>query len=169
MAHLGTRVSALLDGRLSAADEERCWAHVQECHPCRDLVEREGWVKTSLAQLSMGPAAASESLKSSLRAPDTQAWLAAAPFPGTGRTRSRGLLAIGGSAAGACVIGVLALGLSGPTRSDPRPPVTNISRPAGPVAPTVVGSDPQRRPTPRPSSRAPLAERVVAVREKMGP
>ena len=57
--HLGTRVSALLDGQLSAEDEERAWDHVHLCHLCRDQVEREGWVKTRLAGLSFEVAAPS--------------------------------------------------------------------------------------------------------------
>ena len=52
MGHLGSRVSALLDGQLSPADTERAWEHVHSCHACRDLVEREGWVKTRLAGLA---------------------------------------------------------------------------------------------------------------------
>ncbi|CAA9397826.1 MAG: hypothetical protein AVDCRST_MAG60-1919 [uncultured Nocardioides sp.] len=30
MMHLGSRVSALLDGRLPVEEEERAWAHVHE-------------------------------------------------------------------------------------------------------------------------------------------
>ena len=52
IGHLGTRVSALLDGQLTPAEAERAWEHVHACHACRDLVEREGWVKTQLAALS---------------------------------------------------------------------------------------------------------------------
>ena len=51
IAHLGPRVSALLDGQMSPADEERAWEHVHSCHQCRDAVEREGWVKTRLATM----------------------------------------------------------------------------------------------------------------------
>ena len=51
IGHLGPRVSALLDGQLSPADEERAWEHVHSCHQCRDAVEREGWVKTRLATM----------------------------------------------------------------------------------------------------------------------
>ena len=51
IGHLGTRTSALLDGQLPAAEAERLWAHVHGCHLCRDLVEREGWVKTRLSGL----------------------------------------------------------------------------------------------------------------------
>ena len=66
IGHLGDRVSALLDGQLSAAEEERAWAHVHACHQCRDIVEREGWVKTRLAGLSFESACAPSSLKGSL-------------------------------------------------------------------------------------------------------
>ena len=64
MGHLGSRASALLDGQLSPADTERAWEHVHSCHACRDLVEREGWVKTRLAGLTFDAAA-----------PSTPAWL----------------------------------------------------------------------------------------------
>ena len=66
IGHLGDRVSALLDGQLSPAEEERAWAHVHACHQCRDLVEREGWVKTRLAGLSFEASVAPLSLKGSL-------------------------------------------------------------------------------------------------------
>ena len=51
---------------MSPAEEERAWAHVHACHQCRDLVEREGWVKTRLAGLSFDTACAPSSLKGSL-------------------------------------------------------------------------------------------------------
>ena len=72
IGHLGDRVSALLDGQLSPAEEERAWAHVHACHQCRDLVEREGWVKTRLAGLSFDAACAPSSLKGSLLAVDVR-------------------------------------------------------------------------------------------------
>lgn len=156
MAHLGARVSALLDGHLDPAEEERCWRHVHECHTCRDLVEREGWVKTRLAQLSLGETTAPAELKDSLRG--RCASLSAPTFPTAARTRSRTFVAIGGGAAGACVVGVLALGLGTANRVEPRPPTTDLSRPTGPVAPTL-----------RTTAPAPLSERLVTVREKMGP
>jgi anti-sigma factor RsiW len=168
MGHLGARVSALLDGRLDPAEEERCWDHVHQCHACRDLVEREGWVKTRLAQLSWGPAspAAPDGLKASLRGQCGA--VSAARFPVASRTRSRTLVAIGGGAAGACVVGVLALGLGTAPRVEPRPPATDLSRPTGPASPSVV--EPGRRAGGRAGvPAAPLTERLVAVREKMGP
>lgn len=154
MAHLGARVTDLLDGRLGEREEERCWSHVHECHACRDLVEREGWVKTSLALLSMGPADAPESLKHHLREP---AGILAAPrLTDPPRSRSRGLVFLGGSAVGAAVVGMLALGVGSPSRVDPRPAVTDLTRPVGPIL-TVT------------SPAAPVNGVAVDRREKMGP
>jgi predicted anti-sigma-YlaC factor YlaD len=42
IGHLGTRVSALLDGQLAREDEDRAWEHLHSCHQCRDQVECEG-------------------------------------------------------------------------------------------------------------------------------
>lgn len=171
MAHLGARVSDLLDGRLSAAEEERCWAHVHECHSCRDLVEREGWVKTRLAQFSSGTVPASDALKHSLRGAD----VALPPaFPTAGRSRSLGLAVLGGGAAGACVMGVLVLGIAAPTRVEPRPPVTDLSREVAPVTRVSPAPAPQRRRTPTPGPRfertpGPRVDDVVRIREKMLP
>jgi anti-sigma factor RsiW len=50
--HIGASVSALVDGQLSAEEEERAWAHVLGCPGCRRLVEREGWTKRRLSALS---------------------------------------------------------------------------------------------------------------------
>ena len=143
--HLGAGVSALLDGQLTAEDEERAWAHVHACHLCRDLVEREGWVKTRLAGLTWGsPAEVPGHLRGSLRgAPDLtpgDAFLVGAGRDN--RARRAGLVAIGSGAAGAAVMGVLALGnapadLPSPDR---RGPSTSVNSPS---APATVG--PSRR------------------------
>jgi hypothetical protein len=167
MSHLGSRVSALLDGRLAPEEEERCWDHVHGCHSCRDLVEQEGWVKTQLAQLSFGTSETSRDFKSSLIgrcssvSPASGSGLtAAAPFPTSTHRSRRSLVAIGGGAASACVVGVLVLGAAGGTqRVEPRPPVTDLSRPTGSAGP-INGAA---------ASRTPLAERLVAIREKIAP
>ncbi len=171
MSHLGSRVSALLDGRLAPDEEERCWSHVHACHACRDLVEQEGWVKTQLAQLSFGPGQPSHDFKSALvgRCSAMQPGghgLAAPEFPTSRHRPRRGLVAIGGGAASACVVGVLALGVAGAPRVEPRPPVTDLSRPSVPASPAV---DDRSTRAPVPPSRTPLAERLVAIREKIAP
>jgi hypothetical protein len=138
--HLGTRVSALLDGQLSAEEEERAWDHVHLCHVCRDLVEREGWVKTRLAGLTWGaPAEVPDHLRSALvGAPDLtpgEAYLVDASRDH--RARRTGLVALGsGAAAGAAVVGVLALGsapadLPSPERRAPSTTVNSPGAPAG--------------------------------------
>jgi Putative zinc-finger len=134
MWHLGSRVSALLDGQLSPEEGERAWAHVHACHACRDLVEREGWVKTRLAGLSQGNTPAPDHLKGSLLGPHSHTM----HFDVLGhRSRSWTGLAIGGGAVGVAVLGVVALGLApsdGPV--DRRPPVTNIGQSDSPRPPS---------------------------------
>lgn len=153
--HLGTRVSALLDGQLSPEETERAWGHVHACHSCRDLVEREGWVKTSLAGLSFGSAAAPDRLKGSL--------LGAQPAGACGhgylaedrdhRLRQLGLVALGGGAVGAAVMGVLALGVApadAPSHDQRRAPasITHTQSPRAPVPsePTMSRSTATRQP-----------------------
>ena len=152
MSHLGSRVSALVDGRLGPEEEERCWAHVHACHTCRDLVEHEGWVKTQLAQLSYGASRPSHDFKSALVGRCSELSSGSSPqggraFPTSGHRSRRGLVAIGGGAASAC---------------------TDLSRPVGPVAP-VTGVDDRSARGPVSPSRMPLTERLVALREKIAP
>ena len=132
MGHLGTRISALLDGQLSPADEERAWDHVHGCHHCRDQVEREGWVKTRLAAMSLGATSpAPAHLKGSLL---VSGWAAGAPATAEelyelaevrGGRRGLTMTALGGSAVGAAMMGLLALGAS------PANAPGVIERPAG--------------------------------------
>jgi hypothetical protein len=154
IGHLGVRVSALLDGQLAPDEEERAWAHVHACHQCRDHVEREGWVKTRLAGLSFDDGAQAPShLKGSLLSsassclglPPGEAYLVSASSDP--RPRRIGLVALGGGAAGAAVMGVLALGAApadAPTL-DRRGPATSISNQ---VPPALTGN--QRRSVPAP-------------------
>jgi anti-sigma factor RsiW len=166
MTHLGSRVSALVDGRLGPEEEERCWSHVHTCHACRDLVEHEGWVKTQLAQLSYGPSRPSHDFKSALVGRcsklSSESGSLGASFPTAGHRTRRGLVAIGGGAASACVVA------AGSPRIEPRPPATDLSRPAGPVTP-ATGVDDRSARGPVSPSRMPLAERLVAIREKIAP
>jgi hypothetical protein len=144
IGHLGTRVSALIDGQLPAEETERAWEHVHTCHTCRDLVEREGWVKTRLAGLSFETDHAPDHLKGSLLGmPPGDMYL------NVGVQRSRrvglGVAAIGGGAVGAAVMGVLALGAAPADAPaiERRPPVTQLVTPSS--QPVVV---PPRRPGP---------------------
>ena len=143
IGHLGSRASALLDGQLSPEETERAWGHVHGCHACRDLVEREGWVKTRLLGLSFDVATPSppEGLKgsligASLAGTPGEAYLAMDASPGH-RRRALGLAAIGGGAVGAAVMGVLVFGVApadAPT-IDQQPPSMSITNTDGPRAP----------------------------------
>lgn len=144
IGHLGSRVSALLDGQLSAEETERAWEHVHTCHTCRDRVEREGWVKTRLAGLSFDAGCAPDHLNASLRClPPGDVLLALDAH--RGRRAGLGMAAIGGGAVGAAVMGVLALGAAPADAPsiDRRVPVTQMVTPT--AQPTVV---PPRRPGP---------------------
>lgn len=118
IGHLGPRVSALLDGQLSSADEERAWEHVHACHLCRDAVEREGWVKTRLASMQFAGATAPSHLKGSLLVRGLVAdWSDEIDHDlvrvGTMRSRRHlGVAGISSGAVGAAVMSVLALGAS---------------------------------------------------------
>ena len=128
IGHLGNRVSALLDGQLSARDTEEAWAHVYACHTCRDLVEREGWVKTRLAGLCGGEGSAPSNLKGSLLSMPPGDALLSGVDAGHGPRRGTGVVMIGGGALGAAMLGVLAFGLNPGALppADRRPPTTQI-------------------------------------------
>lgn len=145
--HLGTRVSALLDGQLTHEEAERAWAHVHTCHVCRDQVEREGWVKTRLAGLSFGGcnSGAPDHLKGSLLGVTPGELYLSGGHDDPHRTRrTLGMAAIGGGAVGAAVMGVLALGAApadAPT-IERRAPVTQVNTPS----PSPVGGPVRRTP-----------------------
>lgn len=135
IGHLGPRVSALLDGQLSPDEAERAWAHVHTCHSCRDQVEREGWLKTRLAGLSHGAGPAPDHLKGSLLCGPADlspgdAFLALAGAHDHRVRRTTGLVAIGGGAVGAAVMGVLALGIAPSDVPVDRRPVTHLVPPS---------------------------------------
>lgn len=134
IGHLGSRVSALLDGRLSAAEEEKAWEHVHLCHFCRDLVEREGWVKTQLASLAPTRCSVSDGFKSSLLAAAQQPLASdACDLTVSGWVRHRGVLVLGSSAAGVAFLGVAALsGVFNPGTVDRRPTMTTIDQAVSP-------------------------------------
>lgn len=137
IGHLGARVSALLDGQLSPRETEEAWAHVYACHPCRDLVEREGWVKAQLAGLSGATAPTSAELNASLLSVTPGERYLADRGSVLGR-RGVGVAAVGGGAVGMALLGVLALGAA-PAQVPPaerRPPASRIDIPLLPE-PTV--------------------------------
>ena len=140
--HLGARTSALLDGQLPAAEEERAWAHVHECCACRRLVEREGWLKRRLAGLSVDPGvSAPADLKGSLRG----GVLAASVWPTDdfgesysdprSMRRTLVMVAAGGGAVGAAVFSMFTFAAAPADAPVPRNlPVTSVTQvPGAPV------------------------------------
>lgn len=156
IGHLGTRASALLDGRLGPDEADRLWEHVHGCHQCRDLVERLGAVKTRLGGLGAAPCAgAPDHLKGALKSGLAPGFPATGPAPTPGEVylamgeqppgrarRAGGVVATVGSAAGVAVLGLLALGAApadAPT-ADRQVPVTSVTVPSyGPGVVPVRG------------------------------
>ncbi|HET6627384.1 MAG TPA: hypothetical protein VFG63_13430 [Nocardioidaceae bacterium] len=112
--HIGSSVSALVDGQLEHAEAERAWSHVLHCSSCRRLVEREGWVKRQLA--TMGGSEPSPQLIGSLHRldPAAEAWAAVGELERKGRGRRRAGLALAGAGGvSAAVLGIASLGGAG--------------------------------------------------------
>lgn len=137
--HIGSSVSALVDGQLPEADAERAWSHVLTCPSCRRLVEREGWVKRQLA--TMGGNDLPQGLLGSLYQldPAQEAWAAVDELERKGRGRRRAGLALAGAGSvsaavfGIATLGGASLGIGG--------------APAGAPAASMTGSTPSSAPT----------------------
>ncbi len=158
--HLGSSVSALVDGQLDPDSAERAWAHVMTCPPCRRLVEREGWVKRQLTEMSGAqPVAPPPGLVGSLyglrpseeRHQARAAWAAVHALEDRSRGRRRvGIAAAGVGSVSAAVLGLSTLsgapldigGVSG------GPPASSLSRPSPTTEP---GSPSDTAPTPTPT------------------
>lgn len=107
--HIGDSVSALVDGQLSADEEERAWNHVLGCPGCRRLVEREGWTKTRIATLSAveDPGAVPAGLVGALY--DVHAWAEVDRLERASLRRRTAALVVGVSSVGVAVFGILAV------------------------------------------------------------
>ncbi|RNL66190.1 zf-HC2 domain-containing protein [Nocardioides marmoriginsengisoli] len=128
--HIGSSASALVDGQLSAAEEERAWSHILGCPGCRRLVEREGWIKQRLAGLGAGPSqvAAPAGLLGTLY--DVDAWAAVDEIERRS-TRRRAAVAV----AGASSVGIAVIALMTVTA----PPVSRGEVPGQP-SPAMIGN-----------------------------
>jgi predicted anti-sigma-YlaC factor YlaD len=147
--HLGSSVSALLDGQLDPETTERAWAHVLHCPPCRRLVENEGWVKRQLAQIGDVERADTppDHLVGSLLDLDpATAWTTSPEPERTSRGRRRaGIVLVGAGSVTAAVFGVTALTGSPMGIGSHNNPATNIgggsSRPTTPtISPAALRS-----------------------------
>lgn len=157
--HLGARVSALVDGQLTAHEADRAWAHVVVCRPCRDEVERETWVKDRL--LLMGaespPTGLSHALTGLAEGTAAQhdavseAWATVGALERRHRARRAGMLVAGGSVSVA-VLGIVAVGALSTGGERPAPREAQVS---GGVSPVADRTPEGRRPV-APATRAVL-------------
>jgi putative zinc finger protein len=113
--HLGSSVSALVDGQLDPETTERAWQHVMSCPPCRRLVEHEGWVKRQLAQIAGTPRAdePSDQFLGSLLdlGPAAVSWAETERQEAHSRNRRRaGIALVGAGSVSAAVLGLSTLG-----------------------------------------------------------
>lgn len=152
--HLGTAVSALLDGQLDPASTERAWAHVRACALCDQQVTREGWVKTRLSAMAgeeppppqllgslygmgSGAAPATDRLR------EAHAWATVHEMEERSRHRRRaGLVVAGAGSVSAAVFGIASLtgstlGIVGAPSGTPTTAVTDRPGPSA-DATTVI-------------------------------
>ncbi len=156
IGHVGSRVSALIDGQLPPAEAERLWAHVHSCGLCHAQVEREGWVKTQLVGLALAcpPPAAPVGLRGAL-SHVSHSSAAATPLglQPAERRRLMTLAAVGAGSIGAAMVGVIALSVPAEAPGVDRRGITDITQPTSssrtpartdPVRTNPVPSRPQR-------------------------
>jgi len=106
--HIGSTASALIDGQLSPAEEERAWNHVLGCAGCRRLVERESWVKQRVAGLAAPPGfAPPPTLLGSLY--DVDAWATVDEIELRSTRRRAATALVGAGSIGVAVLAVVAL------------------------------------------------------------
>ncbi len=142
--HLGDRASALVDGQLSAAEEERAWAHAMTCPGCRRLIEREGWTKTRLSTMA-DPNVSAQPRPGLIGALyDVDAWSTVDAIERRGLARRTAFVAAGAGSVGAAVIGLLALtgapagvGERPPARQAPASISTDIAGPGASLGPAT--------------------------------
>ena len=104
--HIGSSASALVDGQLSPADEDRAWKHILGCPGCRRLVEREGWIKQRLAGLAgPSPLAASPNLLGNLY--DVDAWAHVDEIERRSTRRRAAVAMVGAGSVGVAVVALL--------------------------------------------------------------
>lgn len=129
--HIGSAASALVDGQLSPAEEERAWKHVLGCPGCRRLVEREGWLKQRLAGLAAPDAfAPPPRLMGSLY--DVDAWATVDAIERRSARRRATTALVGAGSVGFAVVALMAV---------TTPPAGRGEVP-GNQAPAMIGSTP---------------------------
>jgi anti-sigma factor RsiW len=146
--HLGTTVSALVDGQLDPQATDEAWAHVAQCPACSRLVEREVWVKRRVAHIAGRPAPAEPLPSTRLSVEAMEAWAAVHDLERHGRGRRRaGIVLVGAGSVSVAVLGMAALGPSplGIGSASHGTPATSLSHGAATTVPTSAVVAPQSR------------------------
>jgi len=132
VSHLGERLTALVDGYLGPAEQERAMAHVRHCAACRAELQHEQWVRREVQSLpgAEPSAALLMALKDIGGDPSAVAIEQDAPAthwrlpPG----RRAGLALAGAGTVAAGVLGLAyAVGSTAPAADPVRPPVEQFS------------------------------------------
>jgi anti-sigma factor RsiW len=127
--HIGSTASALIDGQLSPAEEERAWNHVLGCPGCRRLVERESWVKKRVAGLAAPQGfAPPPTLLGSLY--DVDAWATVDEIERRSTRRRAATALVGAGSVGLAVLAVMAV----------TSPPAGLGEAPGNRAPAMIGS-----------------------------
>lgn len=170
--HIGSSVSALVDGQLDPESAEKAWSHVLSCAACRRLVQREGWVKCRLSSMAgtepsarlLGSLYSLESPGAQERLESLQAWAAVDELERKGRGRRRaGLVLAGAGSVSAAVFGFASLGGAGLGigGAPSAPPPANLSPATSTPTTASAGSSGSVRGTIPPTS--PRGSRMGAV------
>jgi anti-sigma factor RsiW len=157
--HIGAKASALVDGQLSTAEEERAWGHVLTCPGCRRLVEHEGWTKRQLGWLDAPGSGSREmdpspQLLGSLYAVD--AWAAVDTIEQRSRRRRTTAAVVGGGAVAASVLGLITFTGS---------PVSRAEVPSRP-SPAMIRGDQVRGPVGSPTGAETNTAPILARRSR---
>lgn len=149
--HLGGSViSALVDGQLAGAEEERAWDHVLGCPGCRRRLEHERWVKQRLAGLGQPAVSTPDGLVGALY--DVDAWasvdaLERGVLSGTNRRRATTAL-VGAGSVGIAVMALMTITAppagrgEAPGRTVPASIQNGLPRPVGPRGPVAETASP---------------------------
>lgn len=136
--HLGDNVSALIDGQLSPADEERAWQHVHGCAGCRSLVAREGWIKQQVSGLASSTGVSPRLVHELALLPAADSWDQVHALEARSRRRRTVTVLAGAGSVGAAALALVAL--AGAPAGNGRPPLDRAPASVNPTAPPRVVS-----------------------------
>ncbi len=143
--HLGGSViSALVDGQLAGAEEERAWDHVLGCPGCRRRLEHERWVKQRLAGLGQPAVSTPDGLVGALY--DVDAWASVDALEQRVNRRRATTALVGAGSVGIAVMALMTITAppagrgETPGRTVPASIQNGLPRPVGPRGPVTEGA-----------------------------